>query len=285
MKKLMMIVAILAVMGLGVAQADLLGPYTADANTMHLWHFDEASGVYNAEEAPGVIGTPFALNGSAWAGSMGDPAYDVTFGTTGRTRDAENRSFSNSTTMANLYGDADGPWTQEALVYYNKGSDYPLITSMGGAAHWQLYPVRPGGATTFQNEMSVDWENWYNVPAAVTCNLNTWYHAAVTYNGNPADPQNFKLYWTEMNPALTEATLVGSGQIIDAGEYCSNFATGNGGGGGHDNYVDEIRISNIARAADDMMFGTAAPPEPPIPEPAGLGLVGLALLAVRKRRS
>ncbi len=286
MKKLMTVMAIVAVFGLGVAQADILGPYTADGNTMHLWHFDEPSGVYDAEEAPGVVGAPFSLDGSAWAGSMGDASY-AGLNTTGRTKDAENRTFGGATSMANLFGDADGPWTVEALVYYHTTStgQYPLITSMDTPGIWQLYPVDPGGATIFQDEMSVDWTNWYNVAGAITCNHNTWYHAAATYNGNPADPSNFKLYWTEMNPGLTEAALVGTGQIIDAGEYCDNFNTGNGGGGGHDNYIDEIRISNIARAANDMMFGTAAPPGPVIPEPAGLGVVGLALLAVRRKRS
>ena len=35
----------------------------------------------------------------------------------------------------------------------------------------------------------------------------------------------------------------------------------------------------------DPWLASEAPPCPPIPEPAGLGLIGLALLAVRKKRN
>ena len=50
-----------------------------------------------------------------------------------------------------------------------------------------------------------------------------------------------------------------------------------------------MRIMNVGSGGGEYwsltIDGDFAPPVAPIPEPAGLGLVGLALLAVRKRRS
>lgn len=38
----------MVIFGLTSAQADLAGPYTADANTLYLFHFDEAAGGFSA---------------------------------------------------------------------------------------------------------------------------------------------------------------------------------------------------------------------------------------------
>ena len=40
-----------------------------------------------------------------------------------------------------------------------------------------------------------------------------WYHVAVAYDGNQATPNNFKFYWTLLDPSRTQASLISAQQM------------------------------------------------------------------------
>ena len=95
---------------------------------------------------------------------------------------------------------------------------------------------------------------------------NEWFHVAVTYDGNTNTADNLKLYWPRVDPSRTAANLISSGLNLtdDGGAATSIFGVGNdfrtSGTGNTNNLeglIDEVRISNIARGADDFLF---APP-------------------------
>jgi len=90
--------------------------------------------------------------------------------------------------------------------------------------------------------------------------------AAVAAGGNPYDPQPYDVI--DMSAYLTQGTYFG-GAAFDENKhilYVSEY------GGGGSNY-GTVHVFHIAE------------PTLPIPEPAGLGLMGLALLSLRRRRS
>ena len=299
MKTLMTIMVLAIVVAVAApASAGILGPYTPDANTMHLWHFDEAAGSTAAADTAGVVGPLAPLpEQSAWpAGSFGNAAYDGTFGTSGRAKHPDNGAFRAGIGGANplqdmddLVGDATGAWTFEALVNHTAGTG-PLIFDMqGGVNMFQYGPHAVVGVDYTKlgiwiNGGAGSWgaPDWNAAQSDIIGTPGTWYHTAVTYNGLEGTPDNLKVYWTEMLPGNTVAAEVGSYQFdADIGTSYGYLSVG-WAANNQNLLVDEVRISSVARGAGDMMFGSAAPP---IPEPAGLGLIGLALLAVRRRRS
>src|SRR5262249_51606828 len=48
----------------GVANADIAGPYVADGETLHLWHFDQTSGTTAPDAVPNSPVTLTALYGA-----------------------------------------------------------------------------------------------------------------------------------------------------------------------------------------------------------------------------
>ena len=89
---------------------------------------------------------------------------------------------------------------------------------------------------------------------------NQWYHVAATYNGTSNTADNFKIYWTPLDPYRTNANLLLSDTMLldlDASGVV-DFTLGNTGRHvGTNNFVgllDEVRISNATRAADEMQF-------------------------------
>jgi hypothetical protein len=93
-----------------------------------------------------------------------------------------------------------------------------------------------------------------------------WYHVAVTYNGQPDQPDNLHFYWTSLDPSRVAANQIGTGQMTQSlpGGCAPDFAIGQTGRQSpvtptpNNNFVgliDEVRISGIARADNEMLFG------------------------------
>jgi hypothetical protein len=94
---------------------------------------------------------------------------------------------------------------------------------------------------------------------------NEWFHVAMTYDG----AGTIAFYWTRLDNTrlgaallmttnvATSLNLSGSAVLTFGNENRNTSAEGLTG------FIDEVRVSNVARAATDMMFDTNAPSIPP----------------------
>lgn len=205
------------------------------------------------------------------------------------------------------YTGAGGAFTYEALIKLNAGltlgsapaNNWMQIMSMEGenttdrvfqfrlqdsaTPLLSFLPFSSAGGALQGTELQV------SVPLAGSHALVTdaWYHVAVTYNGLQNTADNMAFYWTRLDSGATEANLIGSvSMAADLTGAFGDFAVGNearnaGTGAESENFaglIDEVRLSGVARGADEFHFA--------VPEPSSIllgGLAGIALLARRRR--
>jgi hypothetical protein len=229
-----------ALLATAAAHAEITGPYSLDPNTLHLWHLDEAdpgpaapaaglTGSFNLAADGGKSATPATLGASAYAG----------FGTAGDTTAGSGAGFKGAAIPASGATGADGAFTFEALVSIPTIADLQMVLSMEGNTNNTQRPFqfRIGGGDLL----------FINISAALaasgsTQNLNAaiptsgpdafvageWFHVAATYTGNEATADNFKLYWTRVDPARTEANEILSASMThDLAGTTPAFGVGN----------------------------------------------------------
>lgn len=306
--------------------ATVTGPYSVDANTMHLWHLDDAAtpavdeAHYNYNGAftvkpdanqtlTGLFGTGAlgsssysgfgtAYNGGATPNTAGLSALPKANGTT----DNADHTFDHPTTHA---------FTMEAIVKigFNPtlalSTPQEIIAGEGDAADssdrsWQFRLEANATPGTTPWKLRFQKVSGFGGVGGSTANYNLdanlptsginalvqdgWYHVAVTYNGNLADPSSLNLFWTKVDDANTQAALVASGNMNGwLRQQDTDFALGNelrdfnGNTEGFFGSIDEVRISDIARTADQFVF---------VPEPTSAALMGIgaAALAITRRR-
>jgi hypothetical protein len=103
-----------------------------------------------------------------------------------------------------------------------------------------------------------------------------WFHVALTYDG----AGTINVYWTRLDNARTGATLLQSftdiPALVETGSAVLTVGNENRStsGEGLTGFIDEVRISRIARGPTDMIFDTSAPPIPPTinPQPENMFL-------------
>ncbi len=268
--------------------ADIVGPYTVDADTLHLWHLDETGNL--ASDATGAVSV------SRQSGAtFGNPAF-TGFGTAGNTNAASNsiiRSSVNNPGPIVAPVGAGGAFTYEAMINTSGISASQQIFAMDSNGTLTTRPFWfriQGGDLHFFNLADNDTDNRAAIPTtgADAFVAGEWFHAAVTYDGNEGVAGNLKFYWTRVDDSRTQANLIGSATINDLSTTATAvygignaFRTvGSGVTSNLDGSIDEVRISGIARGADDMLFSA-------VPEPSSAALLGLgsvALMARRRRR-
>ena len=270
------------------ANADLVGPYTPDANTLVLLHFSESSG--SATVNSGTLGhyfysvnyasasaTPPLVTGVLGATGFSAPptnfgncenistaGYELGYDYNGNGQyDADSGSGTSVDFMPmsrlNIGNGGQTPFTLEALIQptTTAGNQEIICTDSDAGSRGFQFRIT-AGALQFQ---------FISGSQAVSGTIPTtgsdafvagnWYHVAVVYNGSTAT-----LYWTALNPGLGAAHVLGTPTSLTlgtaAGAVTGPLVVGNRGRpSGTETFfgsIDEVRISNVARAANQMQF-------------------------------
>jgi hypothetical protein len=307
----------------GICSAYITGPYSVDANTLHLWHLDETTTPAVDQAHYNYNGTftvkPDAnqpLNSLFGTAALGSPSYSG-FGTSYSGGATPNTSGLSALPRVNGTGDNvdhtfDNPtthaFTMEAIIRVGWNPTLSLSTpqeiiagegdagdssdrswqfrieanTTPGTTPWKLRFQKVSGFGGIGGSTAN-----YNLDANIpntgidAIAQNNWYHVAVTYNGNLSDPSSLRLFWTKLDNANSQASQIGSGNMNGwLRQQDTDFAIGNelrdfnGNTEGFYGNIDEVRISDIARTADQFIF---------VPEPSTSALLGLGLLAVLRR--
>lgn len=270
-------------------------PYTADSNTLHLWHLDEVDQPAHDTGNSPLTMTTLNANARMWEPSLAGFATGLNTsagrGTAnGGALSAHPLSNTTSDDTTLTYAGADGAFTFEGIVRVDfdptvapaPANAMQIVTGeseAGTTRVWQFRLVPIGGpgnaAGTTPRLEFINLHGDVNIqplsaalptsgdPDAIE--QGGWYHVAVTYNGSEGSADNLKLYWTKLDPSRTEANEVFSGQMTnDLITSTPDFTIGNegrdgtpatGSTDGSAGVVDEIRISDIARTPAQFLFG------------------------------
>jgi signal transduction histidine kinase len=269
-------------------QAAPFEPYAVDAHTLHLWHLDEAGPPFADQVADG---TPLAglLNG-AKAGQKSLPgfgsgiSFNANAGGTAGTSSLRGAVLAASPILAtgpadNLppgfrYFGPDGAFTYEMVVKLDtlpkdaasvavdlltmEGDDADRIFSfrIEREGFLAFFPL-PHGAATGGGVATIPTTG----PHAV--DTSSWFHVAVTYDGNSGATNNLKLYWTRLDAGASAANCIGSGSLssdfngntgdLAIGNEARSFP-GNAEAEPFPGLIDEVRISGVARHPGDFFF-------------------------------
>jgi hypothetical protein len=273
------------------------GPYPVDADTVHLFHFDEAAGATLAVNA--VAGAPsgIAFDGNpplnhatnpqpADATVLGAAAGLPGYGAAARVAAADlgigldangsggfqmglSTGASPDAIPHALLAGADGSFTLEALVKLPSitGSGRQILcTDNSLANHLRGFQFRIN--TTGGLEFNFIDTNAAGTSAPIPTSgthgfvANEWFHAAVSHHG-PTSTTTF--YWTRMaSAAETANALLTSSAETTSGNVAGPLVIGNearANGGSSEallGEIDEVRVSRVARAADDFHFTSNA---------------------------
>ena len=263
-------------------------PYEVDAATLHLWHLDEAGppfadaglhptamrGLLNGAK-PGQPGladfgssVSFALSPTGEAPSnrpygpilLAQPALDIGL-------------LDNVDPEFPVMGE-NGAFTMEAVVKLDllpaasPGFAADIVSMDDDVAENRvfLFRIEKPGFLSFVpiSGDAVRGGGLATIPTSGPHAINTseWFHVAVTYDGNENVPNNLKLYWTRIGSGASGANQIGSGTLTaDLRRELGDFAIGNSGKinnlGPFEFFpgcIDEVRISNLARAPHDFFF-------------------------------
>jgi len=274
------------------AVADLVGPYTPDANSLFLFHFNEPAGgtatlnvgskggnAYSVDEnpasatAPTVItmlgGQGYVTNAINFGNCMTNPAgaatqegfcfgYDFNNSGAYQGEGAAPAPDVLGMTNLNIGNGGQSPFTIEALIRptTTAGNQEIIATDSSGAS--RAFQFRLAGSSL--QFSFITGGQAITVPIPTTGPhvfvADTWYHVAVTYNGTRAT-----LYWTKLDPAYGAANIIGSAPLTlgtASGAVVGPLVIGNenraAAGEQFLGSVDEVCISRVARGSGEMAF-------------------------------
>ncbi|MEX2093479.1 MAG: PEP-CTERM sorting domain-containing protein [Pirellulales bacterium] len=323
------------------AWAGIIGPYTVDSSTLHLYHLDEDDLASSSADATGAQHMNGLLNGA----TLGNTAYTGFNGALDTSANAlvpSNASGSvpphrpvllGAAALSNAGADnvtldwagADGAFTMEAMINFDDsfdpaaanyrnagaatGGNYPMeiVSGEGDANGPRLFQFRVNqigtGTSSGANGVTQPRVEVANLRGIVSnqsiavdipttglhaINNTDWFHVAVAYDGNAGAAGSLLFYWTKVDPSVESANLIGTAMLnMDPVEGLTGFAIGNesrdsgSGAGEGESFVgriDEVRISSVARGANQYIF---------VPEPTSwlLAMMGLAAVASLRKRA
>jgi hypothetical protein len=273
------------------ALANLVGPYTPDANTLVLLHLDEAAGgsvtanvgslggnFYSVNEATASATPPTVttmLGGSGYVNGltnfhncMTNPTTGYLFGYDYNKSGAYDGDVSSTTLSAdrlnmsvlNIGNGGQTPFTLEALIRPTSTSGNQEIICTDSDAGNRAFQFRiNSGSLQFQfitgsQALSALIPTGGTDPNAFVA--NAWFHVAFTYDGTKGT-----LYWTKLDPSIGAANVIGSGNLTlgaSDGSVQGPLCIGNENRGSAGEQflgsIDEVRISSVSRAANQMQF-------------------------------
>jgi autotransporter-associated beta strand protein len=276
-----------------LARANLVGPYAADTNTLVLLHLDEPSGNSVTTNLGSLGGSLISVNYASDAtpltvvtsmlGAAGystnSPAiitysnaeYNTTAGYEfgyDYNRDGVFEPDTGGGTSLdfitmnklNIGNGGQTPFTLEALIQPTTTSGNQEIICTDSAAGSRGFQFRiTSGSLQFQF-ISGSQALSATIPSsgANAFVAGAWYHVAFTYGGANGAAT---LYWTRLSPSVGAASVLGSGTLTigaSDGTVTGPLVVGNRGRpNGTETFlgaIDEVRISSVARAANQMQF-------------------------------
>jgi autotransporter-associated beta strand protein len=295
------------------ASALVFGPYTPDANTVYLFHFDEPAGSYIATNAAGSLaaGTnvvaydTLTINTFPGVGISSPTNFNI-LGAPGAGSFAFG-SFGNAANLANVFNtqtnglgvdmDQNGGFalnngtatnfdtiaSHSELLGANRSFTFEALVNLTGTNGNQEIVCSDNGFATvlrgFQFRLTgprLEF-NWISSPPnndllAVIPTTgpnafvpNQWFHVAVTHNETPTPGgTNTTFYWTALTDSAVTANAISNFTtlritnnpplILDIGNEGRAISPSAGSAEGVEGLMDEVRISNTARAANQMMF-------------------------------
>lgn len=263
-------------------------PYDPDAETLHLWHLDEAGppfsntassgvalhGLHNGAKA-GVESLPGmgkAVSFNANAG--GTPGFSDLRGAVLTAGEVISQGPGDNAPAGFSYFGNDGAFTFELLVKldvmpFQAGAIAMGLMTMEGDAADRIFNFRieKEGFLTFipLPHSGAMGGGVATIPTSGPHAVDTksWFHVAVAYDGDSGATNNLKLYWTRLDSGALAANCIGSGSLSnDFNGNTGDFALGNEARNFPGNaeaepfagLIDEVRISSVARKPTDFIF-------------------------------
>ncbi len=266
--------------------AAVSGPYAADANTVHLFHLDEASGSSAANSGTST-GSLLAFNGTAGPSNNtnAQPSQSGLLGATGSTGFGKCATFQsaahglgldannsggfqpgNSTTTHPPDGithsslaAVNGAFTLEALVNIPAltGANREIIcTDSSLNSRGFQFRINTTGQLEFNFISTNVSSTTFAIPTTGNNGFaaNEWFHVALSFDGTTS-----RFYWTRINSSNSAANLIGTSTAETTSASVNGpLVIGNEGRGASSEgllgLIDEVRISNIARSATGFIF-------------------------------
>ncbi len=257
------LLALCILSGPGISRAGIVGPYQVDDMTLHLWHLDESTGSTSVADAGVTQPLPLSIVGTA---TLGQPSF-AGFGTAIQTTNGAYAS--GGVQPLSRFTWSDGAFTFEAIIR-------PDVNPLAPPNHmniicgertdpnpraWQFRITTAGQLNFIRLPSNGGLENFVAPLPSSGPNAavqSQWYHVAVTYTGAAGEAGNLKLFWTLLDESRTEAALLGEFTMTNdlGGEPLFTIGTSgrNPGGEGFRGLIDEVRISDIDRYVNEMLF-------------------------------
>lgn len=261
-----------------------VAPYTADANTVHLFHFDEASGgeaanavagknkayTWTLSSATGAANTSL-LGATGHTGfgkcvDLGSTAINLGVAYDGNGNSTYNGETTDAIAMSTLGIGGTNPFTLEAVISPNTLTALNreiISTDASVTTRGFQFRITAGGSLEFNMIGVPGSQKLVALPTTGEHVMasGSWYHVAFVYDGT-----NCRFFWTKLGSSAVTAVQLGADQALSltgAGTITGPLIFGNenraAGGEGAQSKIDEVRISNIARAANAFVFSNNNP--------------------------
>lgn len=224
---------------------------TADANTVGLWHMNEASGNVLDSSGNGNTGTPTGT--SVVAGRLGNGrSFNGT---------SDYITISDANSLSFDSGTADTPLSVSVWVK-------PTVLAGAGAGNWIVNKRDAGAGDEYQ---LVFWEgklvlglfssnaNYISRTTSATWQAGQWYHIAATYDGSKS-PNGINIY---VNGILQNSTGNTTGTYTGMNNSANPVVIGKAGWSASQYFngiIDEVQISNVTRSSEEVKTSASRRP-------------------------